>query len=321
MNTRTPDPTDPRDRSVDVLGLGNMGLGIAVVLRDAGWKVTGFDPSPKAREAADEHRVAHASSMSDLKGAWAVLSLPSASTVEEVVPRLLAASPERIVIDATTSELDTSRRMHELTAVAGGAFVDAPVSGGRAGAWSGTLTSFVGGTQEAVTAAAPLLDVIAPSWTHLGGPGSGNVVKVLNNLLCAANLATVAEAIDVLAAHRLDVPKALHALNTGSGRSAVSQTVFEDGILRGKLSGGFAVGLMSRDVSLGMAVARAAGADPVVLSAVARAWEHALTTLGPAADCNLAPSAFTTATTILDPARLRQSARSGTADENEESVK
>lgn len=321
MNTRTPDLTEPRDRSVDVLGLGNMGLGIAVVLRDAGWKVTGFDPSPKAHEAADEHGIAHAASLSDLKGAWAVLSLPSARTVEEVVPRLMAARPERVMIDATTSEPDTSRRMHELTAAAGGAFVDAPVSGGRAGAWSGTLTSFVGGTDDAVKAAAPLLDAIASSWTHLGGPGSGNVVKVLNNLLCAANLATVAEAIDVLAAHRLDVPKALRALNTGSGRSAVSQTVFEDSILRGEVSGGFAVGLMSRDVSLGVAVARAAGADPAVLAAVGRAWEHALATLGPAADCNVAPSAFTTATNALDPVQLRESARPSAADPNEERVK
>ncbi|MEV4094528.1 NAD(P)-dependent oxidoreductase [Streptosporangium saharense] len=292
-------------KSVGVLGLGNMGLGIAITLKAAGWDVSGYDPDLGARRTAGNHGVACADEGLPTSEAL-VLSLPSAATVRQVIPELLKAGPPRVVIDTTTSDPRTSGEMENLCERAGGHFVDAPVSGGRAGAWSGRLTAFVGGSEVAVEAASAVLTAFTSQWSHLGPVGSGNVVKLLNNMLCAANMASVAEAIDVLSAYGLDVPRSLAALNTGSGRSSVSTTVFEDSILRGELTGGFTVGLMTRDVELGLAAALEGGARPAVLSAAVDSWRGALERLGPAADCNVAPSAFTTATRCLDPAELRR---------------
>lgn len=291
-----------------VLGLGNMGLGIATTLAAAGWYVQGHDPDPRARAAARDHGVP-VGEVAGLSGEVFVLSLPSAAVVREVTPQLLKDGRARVVIDTTTSDPRTSADMARLCAQAGAHFVDAPVSGGRTGAWSGRLTAFVGGDPAAVEAAAPALDAFTASWSHLGPAGSGNVVKLLNNLLCAANMVAVAEAVDVLAAYGLDIRRSLAALNTGSGRSAVSEGVFAGSILKGETRGGFAVGLMTRDVELGVATARERGAAPAVMTAVAGAWRQALDRLGPSADCNVAPSVFTTATDCLDPENLTSQAQ------------
>ncbi len=297
-----------RERSVDVLGLGNMGLGMAVTLRAAGWVVRGFDPDPAARANAGREGIEVAHEIIALSAPTALLSLPGAAVVEQCVPDLLAGDRRVTVIDTTTSHPRTSQEMQTRCEAVGATFVDAPVSGGRGGAWSGGLTAFVGGRSTAVEMSAAVLGEITAQWSHLGASGSGNVVKLLNNMLCAANLASVAEAIDVLDAYGLDVVEGLAALNLGSGRSAVSQVNFADSILKGQLVGGFAVGLMARDVRLGLEVARAAGADPTLLRSTDEVWARALAVLGAEADCNRAPSAFTTATSCLDPAELTHAA-------------
>ncbi|WGX99214.1 NAD(P)-dependent oxidoreductase [Nocardioides sp. L-11A] len=300
-NAKPSAPT--HQRSVGVLGLGTMGSGMAATLHSAGWDVCGYDPAPEARSAAAADGVPVVDSIAALRGSVMVMSLPGADVVERCVPLLLDGRRGLVIIDTTTSHPRTSREMEALCDAADSVFVDAPVSGGRVGAWSGTLTAFVGGRPAAVDAAEPVLASLTSTWRHLGPSGSGNVVKLLNNLLCAANLASVAEAIDVLDANGLDVAAGLDALNDGSGRSAVSQVNYA-GILRGELVGGFAVGLMARDVRLGLSVAKDSGATPTVLAATEQLWAHALEVLGPQADCNIAPSAFTTATDRLHPRRL-----------------
>ena len=302
IDTKPDPPTHVR--SVDVLGLGTMGSGMAATLHSAGWDVCGYDPESAARDAAAADGIPVVDSVAALRGSVAVLSLPGAEVVERCVPLLLRERRELLIVDTTTSHPGTSRAMEALCDAADSMFVDAPVSGGRVGAWSGKLTAFVGGQSAAVDAAEPVLDCLTSTWRHLGQSGSGNVVKLLNNMLCASNLASVAEAIDVLDAYGLDVAVGLDALNDGSGRSAVSQINYAGSIMRGELVGGFAVGLMARDVRLGLSVAKEAGAVPTMLAATERMWAHALEVLGPQADCNIAPSAFTTATDRLHPRRL-----------------
>ncbi|MFI7444950.1 NAD(P)-dependent oxidoreductase [Nonomuraea indica] len=298
--------------SVGVVGLGTMGSGIAATLKGAGRDVHGYDPSPAAGRIAQDHGVPCAVEISELACEAYVLSLPSARVVRDVVPELLRTGRARVVVDTTTSDPQTSAEMATLCAESGVHFVDAPVSGGRAGAWSGQLAAFVGGEAAAVDVAAGVLDAFTGRWHHLGPPGAGNVVKLLNNLLCAANIVAVAEAVDVLSAYGLDVRRSVAALNTGSGRSLVSEVVFAESILRGRLEGGFTVGLMTRDVELGLATVRAGGAEPAVLPAVVGSWRGALERLGVSADCNLAPSAFASATDVFEPENL---ARLASADD------
>ncbi|WP_087873710.1 NAD(P)-dependent oxidoreductase [Arthrobacter globiformis] len=279
MNTST-------DRRIAVIGLGSMGGAMAATLHQAGWQVTGFDPSESARTAAAEAGIATAASIEKLAGTpYAVLSLPAASVVEATVPQLLAAPGTIAIIDTTTSEPATSKQLAELAEARGAAFVDAPVSGGRDGAATGTLSAFVGATDAALAAAEPvLLALTGGKYSHIGGPGSGNVVKLLNNVLAAANLVSVGEALGVAKAYGIDPAKAAASISEASGGSKVSANMYPNWVLSGTHDSGFSLGLMARDAALAVDVAAQIGENPALLTAVAGQWQEALAALGPRAD-------------------------------------
>lgn len=274
------------DRRIAVIGLGSMGGAMAATLHHAGWEVTGFDPSEAARSAASEAGIATTANIEDLAGTpYAVLSLPSAKIVESTVPRLLSAPGTVAIIDTTTSEPATSKLMASLAAENGAAFLDSPVSGGRDGAASGTLSAFVGATDAALAAAEPvLLALTGGKYNHIGGPGTGNVVKLLNNVLAAANLVSVGEALGVAKAYGIDPAKAAASISEASGGSKVSATMYPNWVLSGTHNSGFSLGLMARDAALAVDVAKQIGESPALLAAAASQWQEALAVLGPAAD-------------------------------------
>jgi 3-hydroxyisobutyrate dehydrogenase len=279
MNTST-------ERRIAVIGLGSMGGAMAATLHNAGWDVTGFDPSEAARTAASGAGIAITASVEDLAGTpYAVLSLPAASVVESTVPQLLASPGTVAIIDTTTSEPATSKQMAELAEARGAAFVDAPVSGGRDGAATGTLSAFVGATDAALAAAEPvLLALTGGRYNHIGGPGSGNVVKLLNNVLAAANLVSVGEALGVAKAYGIDPATAAASISGASGGSKVSAAMYPNWVLSGTHDSGFSLGLMARDAALAVDVAARIGEHPALLAAVAGQWQEALAVLGPRAD-------------------------------------
>ncbi|AXJ08677.1 6-phosphogluconate dehydrogenase [Arthrobacter sp. PM3] len=277
---------EPQTRRVAVIGLGAMGGAMAATLHKAGWQVTGFDPSDSARQAAQAIGIGTTDTLAAVAGTpYVVLSLPAASMVESTVPQLLAEPGTVAVIDTTTSEPATSRQMAELTEKNGAAFIDAPVSGGRDGAATGTLSAFVGATDAALHAAEPVLMALTGgNFSHIGGPGSGNVVKLLNNVLAAANLASVGEALGVAKAYGIDPVTAAASISGASGGSKVSATMYPNWVLSGSHDSGFSMGLMARDAALAMDVAGQIGQKPELLAAVARQWQDALSALGPKAD-------------------------------------
>lgn len=279
MNTNT-------DRRIAVIGLGAMGGAMAATLHRAGWDVTGFDPSDAARTASTETGIATTANLADVAGTpYAVLSLPAASIVETTVPQLLAAPGTVAIIDTTTSEPGTSKQMASLAEAQGAAFVDAPVSGGRDGAATGTLSAFVGATDEGLKAAEPvLLALTGGKYSHIGGPGSGNVVKLLNNVLAAANLVSVGEALGVAKAYGIDPATAAASISEASGGSKVSANMYPNWVLSGTHNSGFSLGLMARDAALAVDVAAQIGEKPALLAAVASQWQDALAVLGPRAD-------------------------------------
>lgn len=279
MNTST-------DRRIAVVGLGAMGGAMAATLHQAGWAVTGFDPSDAARAATADTGIPTTDNLADLAGTpYAVLSLPAASIVETTVPQLLAAPGTVAIIDTTTSEPATSKHMAGLAEAQGAAFVDAPVSGGRDGAATGTLSAFVGATDAALAAAEPvLLALTGGKFSHIGGPGSGNIVKLLNNVLAAANLVSVGEALGVAKAYGIDPAKAAASISEASGGSKVSANMYPNWVLTGTHDSGFSLGLMARDAALAVEVAAQIGERPALLAAVADQWQDALAVLGPRAD-------------------------------------
>jgi 3-hydroxyisobutyrate dehydrogenase len=279
MNTST-------DRRIAVIGLGAMGGAMAATLHKAGWDVTGFDPSDAARAAASAAGIGATANLEGVAGTpYVVLSLPAASIVETTVPQLLAAPGTVAIIDTTTSEPATSKQMASLAEAQGAAFVDAPVSGGRDGAATGSLSAFVGATDAALAAAEPvLLALTGGKYSHIGGPGSGNVVKLLNNVLAAANLVSVGEALGVARAYGIDPAKAAASISEASGGSKVSANMYPNWVLSGSHDSGFSLGLMARDAALAVEVAAQIGESPALLTAVAGQWQDALAVLGPRAD-------------------------------------
>ncbi|MGI8313058.1 NAD(P)-dependent oxidoreductase [Saccharopolyspora hattusasensis] len=274
------------DKQIAVVGLGSMGGAMASALHRAGWQVSGFDPSPDARSAAGSGGIRTVDDVGLLAGTpYVVLSLPSARVVEATVPQLLESAGTIAIVDTTTSEPATSAKLAALAAERGAAFVDAPVSGGRDGAATGRLTAFVGATPDALDAARPVLEALTGGqYQHLGGPGSGNVVKLLNNVLAAANLVSVGEALAVAKAYGVDPAIAAAGISGASGASLVSAAMYPDWVLSGTHDSGFSLGLMARDAALAIEIAGQRGEQPGLLAAASQRWQDALARLGPSAD-------------------------------------
>jgi 3-hydroxyisobutyrate dehydrogenase len=164
--------------------------------------------------------------------------------------------------------------------------LDAPVSGGPAGAAAGTLTVMVGGHAQAVERARPVLDALAAKVVHVGDSGAGAVAKLANNLLCAAHLLTTGEAMRLAAAAGVAPERVLEAVNAASGRSAVSEVNMPRWILSGAFDSGFTMGLMRKDVRLAGRLAAATAAELPLSRAVVELWATSAAALADDADFN-----------------------------------
>jgi 3-hydroxyisobutyrate dehydrogenase len=256
---------------VAVIGLGAMGLPMARRLAGAGHAVTGWDLSPERRAAAQGLALAEDAA----RGAEAVLlSLPHDEAVLRAAEAILAAGPApgAVVLDCSTVAPETPRRLAPRFAEAGFAWVDAPVSGGPAGAAAGTLTVMVGAAPGVLERARPVLEAIAGKVVHVGGPGAGAVAKLVNNLLVASHLLTAAEALRVGRLAGVDTAALLAVVNGASGRSAATEVNFPRWIVSDAFDSGFTAGLMRKDLRLAAALAEAVGGAGSVSAAVLRAW-------------------------------------------------
>ncbi|MBB4664452.1 NAD(P)-binding domain-containing protein [Conexibacter arvalis] len=278
--------------TVAFIGLGTMGGPMAATLARAGFTVRGVDASAERRAAAGPGVEPFETVAEACAGADAVLlSLPGSPQVEQVLlgdPAFLAAVPAgALVIDTTTGDPAITRRIGERLRERGHALLDAPVSGGAAGAATGALTLMVGGDQAAFERAEPLLHALSGGrHQRVGGQGAGHLVKLLNNLLCAVHLLTASEAARIAAAGGIDPARFVAAINGGSGRSGVTEVNYPRWIEPGTFDSGFTMGLMRRDVGLALQVAGRLGADTDVLRAAGEVWDASRAQLGDAEDFN-----------------------------------
>jgi 3-hydroxyisobutyrate dehydrogenase len=186
--------------TVAFLGLGHMGLPMAVNLVAAGHGVTGFDPVPAAVAAAGEAGISvAASAVEAVRGADVVITMfPSGKHVIDAYQGeeglLAAAAPGTLFIDSSTIAVDDARAAHDLAVAAGHASIDAPVSGGVGGATAGTLAFMVGGSAEDFSRATPILEPMAGRIVHCGDSGAGQAAKVCNNLILGISMIAVSEA-------------------------------------------------------------------------------------------------------------------------------
>lgn len=272
---------------IAVVGLGQMGAGIAASLARAGRAVLGVDPGTDA-DLPGVERVSLPEALDRCE--VLVLSLPGPAQVEAVLAGpdgLLARdAPPRLVIDTSTSDPVLTRDLGARLAASGHVLADAPVSGGPSGAREGALTVFLGCADDQLDRVQAQLTPLVGQLTHVGGVGAGHTAKLVNNLLCGIHLSAAREAWHIARAGGIDPSRLFAAVNRASGRSAVTEVNVPRWVLTGSYDSGFPVGLMARDVGLAADMARQLGlTTPMSATAVAQ-WERLLDDVGPDADFN-----------------------------------
>lgn len=257
---------------VAFIGLGNMGGPMAVNLHKAGYAVRAFDLSADALARVREAGVATAdSARAATEGAQVVISmLPASKHVESLYlgdDGLLAQlAAGTLVIDCSTIAPASAQTVNAAARERGLAMIDAPVSGGVAGAAAGTLTFIVGGDTDALERARPLLQAMGKNIFHMGGAGAGQVAKLCNNMALGVIMAVTGEAIALGVAHGLD-PKVLsQMMAVSTSRSWATEVcnpwpgVLENAPASRGYTGGFGNDLMLKDLGLAVEAAMGVGA-------------------------------------------------------------
>ena len=257
--------------SIAFIGLGNMGGGMAANLVKKGYAVRAFDLSEAAlskAEAAGATRAASAAEAASAADA-VVTMLPAGKHVEAVYNDEVfgAAKPGALFLDCSTIDVTTARRVIAAAVEKGFEMVDAPVSGGIAAANGGTLTFMVGGEDAAFAKAEPILAAMGKAVIHAGGAGNGQAAKICNNMLLGATMVATCEAFAMAEKIGLDPQTFFDISSVSSGQSwsmtsycplpgVGPQTPADNGY-----EGGFAVGLMLKDLKLATEAAASVNAS------------------------------------------------------------
>lgn len=250
--------------TIAFIGLGIMGAPMAGHLVDAGHTVVGYNRSQPAIDTLVARGGKGATSVAD-----AVAEAEVVITMVPDSPDVLGvalgedgiyanAKPGTLHIDMSTIRPDVAVQLAEAGSERGIRVIDAPVSGGEAGAKEAVLSIMVGGTDDDVAAATPYLEVVGKTIVHVGPAGSGQTVKAANQLIVAGNYELVAEAIVLLRAYGVDAEAGLKALAGGLAGSTVLDRKGAS-MLAGDFKPGFRIDLHHKDMGIILESARAKG--------------------------------------------------------------
>jgi len=247
---------------VGFVGCGRMGGPMARRLLAAGAYVRAYDVDERAlRAVLDAGATAAGSAREAADGAPVVITmLPDPPVVERA-----ARGPEGLLaglgdgalwLEMSSSRPATTRALAEAAAERGAALLDAPVSGGVAGAEAGTLTIMLGGPAALVERAGPLLAELGASLVHVGDrPGDGDAAKTINNMLSATNLAAAAEALAMGMRAGLDPTRLVECVNGGTGASNAMEKKVGGQVLTGKFASRFTLGQYLKDLGIAQGLA------------------------------------------------------------------
>ena len=255
---------------VAFIGLGNMGGGMAANLVKAGHQVVAFDLAEPAIERARGNGASIATSAEEaVAGVDAVVTmLPAGKHVASVYAESVIgkAPTSAILMDCSTIDVATAKRVEDEAKAAGYTMVDAPVSGGIAAADAGTLTFMVGGSDDGFAKAQPFLEKMGKAVIHAGGPGAGQAAKIVNNMLLGATMAATCEAFVLAQKLGLD-PQTFFDISSKASGQSWSMTSYcpvpgvgPETPADRNYDGGFAAALMLKDLKLAMEAAKEAGA-------------------------------------------------------------
>lgn len=279
-------------KTVGVIGLGNMGRGMALSLKRAGFKVLGFDANQETRQNLAGEGVQPSSSIAGIAGAVdaLILSLPTSAIVEQVIfgdaGVAASAKPGLIVIDTTTADPNSTHKVASALQERGIAYIDGPVSGGPKGAATATMTMVLGGSSQDIAAVQPILTAISAKQIHVGSVGAGHVTKLINNLLTGVHLLATSEAVRAAESVGVDKERLIEALNAGSGRNSATLTNYPTWILNGKFDSGFTMKLMRKDVRLAMELLRSQAINAPIAAEAGRLWAKSEASIEDAEDFN-----------------------------------
>jgi len=259
--------------TIAFLGLGNMGGPMSANLVAAGQTVRGYDPVPAAATAASSNGVTTFGSAAEaVAGADVVITmLPSGDIVKRCYAEVLrAAEAGALFIDSSTISVNDAREVHALAQSHGVAQLDAPVSGGVKGAVAGTLAFMVGGDDDALQRARPVLEPMAGKIIHCGGAGAGQAAKVCNNMVLAVQQIAIGEAFVLAEKLGLSAQSLFDVITGATGNCwAVHTNCPVPGPVptspaNNDFKPGFATALMNKDLGLAMdAVASTGSAAPL----------------------------------------------------------
>ncbi|MFN3746922.1 MAG: 3-hydroxyisobutyrate dehydrogenase [Hyphomicrobiaceae bacterium] len=272
--------------NIAFIGLGNMGGPMSANLVKGQHNVRGYDLVADLRAAAEREGVQIASSAQDaVKGAEVVITmLPQGQHVLSVWRDIIAAVPSgALMIDCSTIDVASAREAHAIAAARGLDAVDAPVSGGTTGAKAATLTLMVGGSEQAVARARPILEKVGSRVVHCGEAGLGQAAKICNNMMAGINMVAAAEGFALAERLGLSAQALFDVVSTSSGQSAgVTGYCPVPGLVERAASNndyqpGFALALMLKDLKLAQSAAASVGAtSPMGALAVQLYALHAL---------------------------------------------
>ena len=276
--------------SVAFLGLGAIGRPMAVRVA-ARFPLTVWNRTAEraTRLAVETGARAAATPRQAVSGAAIVITcLPTSAEVEALLDGpdgLLAGfAPGALLVDCTSGDPATSRRIAERLAPLGFGFVDAPVSGGTNGAEGGTLTVMVGGDPLLFDRAAPVLSAFGSRIVRMGPVGTGHAMKAVNNALLAVNILAVGEGLAALVKAGVPARTALNVLNASSGRSFVSETLVPERVLTGAFPNTFKLTLLQKDAGIAAGLLRDTGVAGPVIDLAHQLYGAARAQLGDGAD-------------------------------------
>lgn len=261
---------------VGFVGLGNMGRVLAANLVGAGFEVLSHDM------AGSEHSpqgAAFVSTVEELsrRADVIVCSLPDGSASEQVAAAIAGSQDRRTgsVVDTSTIGVAAARSVDGLLSAAGIGYVDAPVSGGVAGARARTLSVMYAGPAPVCAAVEPVLAGLSDRRRRVGEvAGLGQALKLANNFLSAVALAATSEAVSFCVSMGLDMEVVLEVLNASSGQSQATTDKFPNHVLTGRYSAGFTNSLMAKDLRLYLEAGAGPDASRAVSAVTTSVWQR-----------------------------------------------
>lgn len=267
--------------TVGVIGLGNMGRGIARNIAKAGHDLLVWDIDEGAVAAFD--KIARAAAPAEMAAAadQVIFVVPGSPQIEALLSDILsAAQPDLILWDFTTSDPTHTKRLAARAADHGLSYMDAGMTGGGAkGADDGTMTLMIGGDAGILERSRPVLEACARTLIHLGPSGAGHTMKVVHNLITHTNFLACSEAGKLAEAAGIDLADMIKVFNAGNARSFVSERRFPDHILSGTWDGRSRIFNLRKDVGMAVALSNDLG-SPMRIGHQTLAWLDAAVQAG-----------------------------------------